>query len=382
MPRPPLARCSLLPRPETAEVVALIPDGPPRQFRWRGVMHQVADAEGPERIAPEWWRRTGAAERDYYVVEDTAGAASGSTATASTAAERRPRDGSCMGCSHEPPSPSWSLPPTSRSCAGPRMRTRWSARRRSWGWPPSALPTAIRWPASCARIPAAKEAQASALARRRAPRHHATASRRSAIPTDRAAYGRLCRLLTRGNRRAIKGQCHFSFEEMRRRRARARSSSPIPPRPTRAGLRRAPGARSLAAARGRVYLAATFAYRGDERRRLGELAELAAQARAPLVATNDALYHHPDAQAARRRAHLHPREMHDRRGRLPPGGQCRAASEARRRDGAAVRAASRRPSRARVEIAERIHFNLDELRYEYPDEPVPPGKTPQAIWRS
>ena len=33
-------------------------------------------------------------------------------------------------------------------------------------------------------------------------------------PTDRAAYGRLCRLLTAGNRRAVKGQCHFSFEEM------------------------------------------------------------------------------------------------------------------------------------------------------------------------
>jgi protein ImuB len=68
-PRPLL----LLPRPEVAEVMALIPDGPPRRFRWRGVMHEVAEAEGPERITPEWWRRTGAAERDYYIVEDTGG---------------------------------------------------------------------------------------------------------------------------------------------------------------------------------------------------------------------------------------------------------------------------------------------------------------------
>jgi protein ImuB len=68
-PRPIL----LLPTPEPAHVMALIPDGPPRQFRWRGVMHQVAEAQGPERIAPEWWRRAGEAERDYYVVEDTAG---------------------------------------------------------------------------------------------------------------------------------------------------------------------------------------------------------------------------------------------------------------------------------------------------------------------
>jgi protein ImuB len=70
-PRPLL----LLPRPEPAEVVALIPEGPPRQFRWRGVRHQVARAQGPERIAPEWWRQSAgdAAERDYYTVEDSAG---------------------------------------------------------------------------------------------------------------------------------------------------------------------------------------------------------------------------------------------------------------------------------------------------------------------
>ena len=68
-PRPLL----LLPRPEPAEVLALIPEGPPRQFRWRGVLHQVAEAQGPERIAPEWWRRTGESERDYYMVEDHQG---------------------------------------------------------------------------------------------------------------------------------------------------------------------------------------------------------------------------------------------------------------------------------------------------------------------
>jgi protein ImuB len=65
----------LLPRPEPAEVVALVPEGPPRQFRWRGMRHQIVHAEGPERIAPEWWRQTAgdAEERDYYVVEDSAG---------------------------------------------------------------------------------------------------------------------------------------------------------------------------------------------------------------------------------------------------------------------------------------------------------------------
>jgi protein ImuB len=70
IPRPLL----LLPRPEPAEVVALIPEGPPRQFRWRGVRHQIVHAQGPERIAPEWWRQCPEdAERDYYTVEDSAG---------------------------------------------------------------------------------------------------------------------------------------------------------------------------------------------------------------------------------------------------------------------------------------------------------------------
>ena len=63
----------MLERPETADVLAVVPDGPPRHFRWRGVLHQVAEAHGPERITPEWWRRTAERTRDYYVVEDVEG---------------------------------------------------------------------------------------------------------------------------------------------------------------------------------------------------------------------------------------------------------------------------------------------------------------------
>jgi protein ImuB len=70
MPARPLL---LLERPEAADVLAVVPDGPPRHFRWRGVLHQVADAQGPERITPEWWRRTAERTRDYYVVEDREG---------------------------------------------------------------------------------------------------------------------------------------------------------------------------------------------------------------------------------------------------------------------------------------------------------------------
>ncbi|MGJ3232573.1 MAG: DUF6504 family protein [Oceanicaulis sp.] len=60
-------------RPEPAEAVAEIPDGPPRRFTWRRVRHTVSRAEGPERIAPEWWRSapgSGAGKvRDYFRVE-------------------------------------------------------------------------------------------------------------------------------------------------------------------------------------------------------------------------------------------------------------------------------------------------------------------------
>jgi protein ImuB len=62
----------LLRPPEPAEVLAVVPEGPPRRFRWRGETHRVAHAQGPERIAAEWWLRRHPT-RDYYVVEDESG---------------------------------------------------------------------------------------------------------------------------------------------------------------------------------------------------------------------------------------------------------------------------------------------------------------------
>ena len=65
----------LLARPEPVEAMAEVPDGPPRRFRWRGRLHEVARAEGPERIAPEWWRTGGdGPTRDYFRVETAEGA--------------------------------------------------------------------------------------------------------------------------------------------------------------------------------------------------------------------------------------------------------------------------------------------------------------------
>ncbi|MEO7277800.1 MAG: DUF6504 family protein [Sphingomicrobium sp.] len=64
----------LLDRPEAIEVIYATPEGVPRRFGWRRQSHDIARVEGPERIAPEWWRQPSTARlRDYYRVEDTAG---------------------------------------------------------------------------------------------------------------------------------------------------------------------------------------------------------------------------------------------------------------------------------------------------------------------
>ena len=73
-PRPTL----LLAEPEPLNVLAEIPEGPPARFTWRRLSRRVVKAEGPERIAPEWWRalkpgKVAARPRDYYRIEDEEG---------------------------------------------------------------------------------------------------------------------------------------------------------------------------------------------------------------------------------------------------------------------------------------------------------------------
>jgi protein ImuB len=77
---PPVRPLFLYDPPHRVDVIAEVPDGPPRSFRWRRTLHQVIAHEGPERIAAEWWRRRQGHEpgragltRDYYRVEDSAG---------------------------------------------------------------------------------------------------------------------------------------------------------------------------------------------------------------------------------------------------------------------------------------------------------------------
>jgi len=72
---PPARPLRLFAQPEQVEVIAEVPDGPPLRFRWRRVLHEVKRAEGPERIAPEWWHEidAGRSTRDYFRIEDAEG---------------------------------------------------------------------------------------------------------------------------------------------------------------------------------------------------------------------------------------------------------------------------------------------------------------------
>ena len=64
----------MLDKPERISVLYATPDGYPKRFRWRGGVHEVTRVEGPERIAPEWWRERGSTRlRDYYRIEDDRG---------------------------------------------------------------------------------------------------------------------------------------------------------------------------------------------------------------------------------------------------------------------------------------------------------------------
>ncbi len=199
-----------------------------------------------------------------------------------------------------------------------------------------------------------------------------------AYPRDRAAWGRLCRLITLGRRRAPKGAC-----ELYRRDIEAHADGmeliALPPDAPDAPeeafaveLRRWTGAFP-----GHVHLAASHLLRGDDARRIASLAALSEACGAPLVATNDVLMHAPerrplaDALACVRggvsideagaRRLLKNAERHLK-------GPAEMAVLFRDHPQALVRT---------LEIAARCTFALDELRYEYPDEIVTPGRTAQ-----
>ncbi|HYG87062.1 MAG TPA: error-prone DNA polymerase [Azospirillum sp.] len=196
-----------------------------------------------------------------------------------------------------------------------------------------------------------------------------------AFPTDRAAYGRLSRLLTVGKRRAPKGACFLGRDDVLEH-AEGMLFVLLPPD----GRNDSGFAAELRRWRfdlgRRLYLAANHRYRGDDAKRLAWLMDIAAQARVPLLATNDVLYHTPARRpladvltcirthttideagwrlAANAERHLKPAQEMARLFR-----QCPDAVE------------------RTLEIVEACTFSLHELCYEYPDEVGENGRPPQ-----
>jgi len=244
-----------------------------------------------------------------------------------------------------------------------------------------------------------------------------------AWPRDRAAWGRLCRLLTLGNRRAAKGGCILYRDDLLAHLEGLElvvmdGSSPSPRLREEGGKRSEPGEEQLRQARacgdnpsparlrcaqavdlspqggrgererkdllcqlraavpGRVRLAASMLYRGDDRARLARLAGQARQAQVPLIAVNDVLYHAPGRRTVQDvltciREHIT---------LTGAGRRLGVNAERHLKDAAEMTRLFRDHPDAvteTVRLSERLEFSLDELRYEYPDETREGFATPQ-----
>jgi error-prone DNA polymerase len=204
-----------------------------------------------------------------------------------------------------------------------------------------------------------------------------------AYPADRAGWGRLCRLLTQGNLRAEKGDCILRLPDLL---VEAMGLLLIVMPPRRLDGLEALLPRIAEAAPGAAWLGAAMLRRGDDRRRLVRLGAIAKATRLPLIAVNDALYAHPEDRdlqdvltCIREGVRIHEAgrrlEMNAERHLKPPREMARLFRDA---PGAIEET---------LHLLSRIEFSLDQLKYEYPDEPVPPGRTAQdwlaeLTWRS
>jgi error-prone DNA polymerase len=118
-----------------------------------------------------------------------------------------------------------------------------------------------------------------------------------AYPRDRAAWGRLTRLLSLGKRRAEKGDCILGLPDLLEF-VEGLNLIVMPPARIHADRLHALLLRlKQAASKNAVWLAAGMLYRGDDLRRLKRIAGIAERAFVPLIAVNDVLYHEPDRRA-------------------------------------------------------------------------------------
>jgi error-prone DNA polymerase len=196
-------------------------------------------------------------------------------------------------------------------------------------------------------------------------------------PRDREAYGRLCQLLTRGKRGddTEKGECLLKLDDLLEFADGQLLALTLPHRFDAANALEVLDRLQRRGADG-VWLAASLLYRGDDKRRLARLDRMAATAGVPLLATNEVLYHHPSRRplqdvltCIREKTTI---EAIGKRLEANAERYLKPAAEMARLFCDVPEAIAET-----MRFAERITFSLAQLKYQYPDEPVPPGKTAQ-----
>ncbi len=194
-----------------------------------------------------------------------------------------------------------------------------------------------------------------------------------AYPTDRPAWSRLCRLLTEGKRRTGKGGCDLDWSDLD---AGGDGLLYILIPDQLDDRLHAQLDRLATDAPGRAYLAATVRRRPGDATRIHRLAQLAITYRIPLIATGDVLFHHPDR-----------RVLQDVVTCIREG--CTIDTVGFKRERFADRHLKPPEEIARLfsrypdaiyrteELVARCHFDLSDLKYQYPDEQEQPGLSPQ-----
>ncbi len=195
-----------------------------------------------------------------------------------------------------------------------------------------------------------------------------------AYPQDRDGWGRLCKLLTVGNLRGKKGECLLSLSDLTADTDKLLLILMPPPDPREADKALAQLAE---AAPGSLWLGATMHRSGRDRRRLSVLKAMSRTHRVPLIATNDALYETP------RERPLQDIVTCIREGlKIESAGRVLEANAERHLKSPNEMMRLFRDTPEAIEetqhLLSRMEFSLEELKYAYPEEPVPPGKTPQT----
>jgi error-prone DNA polymerase len=210
--------------------------------------------------------------------------------------------------------------------------------------------------------------------------HQASGFETIIYPCDRTAWGRLTAVLTRGNRASKKGDCTLSWADVAEAMEGVCAILMPPPVLDESWLQDASWRIAHAPASCRLYVAATRSFDGTDRRRLAQLAALVKGTRARLIATTDALFHTPERRLlADLLMCIREKRVLDTAGtaRLANAERCLKAPDE------LVRIFASHPEAiaSQQELFDAIDFNLDQLRYEYPDEVVAPDETPMQSLR-